>query len=153
MVTWRNTTVKTIIFNIQKAYFSRLWSSSTGGWLVGGFLHQGSKKLTASIHSSSLFRRSAAIILKYYIHTCKVRKCIPYFSVFTKKIITTESTELNIATKNGKTKQHLDKWGDVITKFSFWPSGGNWGIVVIPITYFFWAKYFKLLFFIHPGVL
>jgi len=59
------------------------------------------------------------ILIKYYIHTCKVRKCIPYFSVFTKKIITTESTELSIATKNGKTKQHLDKWGDVITKFSF----------------------------------
>ena len=58
------------------------------------------------------------ILLKYYIHTCKYKKCKPCFSVFTKKIITTESTELNIATRNSKIRQHLDKWGDTITKLS-----------------------------------
>ena len=58
------------------------------------------------------------ILLKFYIHTCKHKKCKPHFSVFVKKIISTESTELKIATKNGKTKQHLDKWGETITKFS-----------------------------------
>ena len=58
------------------------------------------------------------ILLKYFIHTSRFKKIVPHFSIFTKKIINTESTELKIATRNGKIKQHLEKWGETIMKFS-----------------------------------
>ena len=59
------------------------------------------------------------ILLEYFINTSRLKKnSTSLFNFHKKKIITTESTELKIATKNGKIKQHLEKWGDTITKFS-----------------------------------
>ena len=70
-----------------------------------------------NIRSFDIFNH-LTILLKYYIHTCRLKKSKPIFPVFQKRIITTETTELSIATKHGKIKQHLEKWGEIITHFS-----------------------------------
>ena len=59
------------------------------------------------------------ILLKHYIHICRLKKCKPLFTVFSKKVVTTESIEFRIAAKLGKATQHAAKWGNMVTKFSF----------------------------------
>ena len=58
------------------------------------------------------------IIVKYYIHLCRLKKNTPHYQVLMKKITATESIEMKIAVKSNKINQHLKKWSNVITRFS-----------------------------------
>ena len=58
------------------------------------------------------------IIVKYYIHLCRLKKNTPHYQVLMKKITATESIEMKIAEKSNKINQHLKKWSNMITRFS-----------------------------------
>ena len=50
------------------------------------------------------------IIVKYYIHSTRLKKWKPHFSVLIKYINTTESIEFEIARNRNKMSQHSQKW-------------------------------------------
>ena len=58
------------------------------------------------------------IITKYYIHKSRLKKKKPCYIALKREITSIESIELKIANKSNKTKQHLEKWGKIITLFS-----------------------------------
>ena len=58
------------------------------------------------------------IITKYYIHKSRLKKKSPTYIALKREITSIESIELKIANKSNKIKQHLQKWGKIITLFS-----------------------------------
>ena len=58
------------------------------------------------------------IIVKYYIHICRLKRSKLCYKVLVKQIASVETIEHRIAYKRGKLKQHSEKWATVIEKFS-----------------------------------
>ena len=56
----------------------------------------------------------AGIILKYYVHICRLNKVNPTVKVFKKRIAYNEFLERKIAQKRGKLGKHFKKWNSLI---------------------------------------
>ena len=56
----------------------------------------------------------AGIILKYYVHICRLNKIKPSVNNFKKRLAYNEFLERKIAKKNGKLGKHFRKWNELM---------------------------------------
>ena len=81
--------------------------------LFGCFQHINDKQFDILSHT--------VILLKYYIHICRIKKIKPQPHVMMKRIEYAHTIEESIAQKRGKVDRHHQKWSNLIEKIRSTP--------------------------------
>ena len=61
-----------------------------------------------------------SLLLKYYVHICRLNKQPPIKDLLTKRIVYTSDLELLIATKKNKADRHHQKWSTLLENILHW---------------------------------